>query len=340
MEAVETSTGASHAAPGYGYDPETLVLLGLSRLDGIGFKTLRRIGGREGIRHLIGLKDVPAFDQAIAEAGGRFSLATAGGDWSDLRQNLWRLGMELASALAERRVGIAFEGDPHYPASLNDIASGSRPRWLFYKGDLTLLEQACTTIVGTRDPTPAGEFLARYAVGCAQELGTPVVSGLARGIDRVVHEWCLTVRLPTISVMGTGILSVYPAKHSGLGEEIVKAGGLLITEYLPDQEPSAENFIRRNLLQAAFGRTVIPAEFARKSGTAHTVRFAQDLGRPVYSLSTAGAARAADAGDGDQHFVIPRDHGLFTDALRKAVESGERPGKSEPMQYGFAFGGD
>ena len=66
-----------------------------------------------------------------------------------------------------------------------------------------------------RDPHPrqSGEFLAKYTVSCAKEVEAPVVSGLAYGIDRLVHEWCLRVSHRTISVLGTGILAPYPAKH-------------------------------------------------------------------------------------------------------------------------------
>ena len=146
-----------------------------------------------------------------------------------------------------------------------------------------------------------------------------MISGLAYGIDRIVHEWCLNVGIPTVSILGTGILATYPAKHSGLADQIIAAGGLLVSEYMPQQGPSAENFVWRNRLQAALGRAVIPAEWAKKSGTAHTVRFARKLGRPVFGMSLTGVARAPDAGDSDRHFEIPRDHAMFAEALSSAL---------------------
>ncbi|WP_158930001.1 DNA-processing protein DprA [Acidisphaera sp. S103] len=337
---ARAAAGSSYAVPNvmrHGFDPEVMALLGLSRFDGIGFKTLRRLGGRDDIRRLLELRDALEFDRAISNAGGKFSLVAAGGDWSALRHNIWRRATELASELAALNVGCLFEGDRNYPQALLDIPARSRPHWIFYRGDLSLLDQACLTIVGTREPSDGGEFLARYAVGCARVLGAPVISGLARGIDKVVHEWCLKLRLPTVSVMGTGILSIYPAKHAGLGDEILKAGGLLLSEYLPDQGVSAENFVQRNRLQAALGRAVIPAEWASKSGTAHTVRFARDLERPVFSISLSGVLRTPDAGEGDKHFSLPHDHEAFMQSLNMATEVG-RPAAPEPTQYGFTFG--
>jgi len=320
------------------FDAEIMALLGLSRFDGIGFKSLYRLGGREGIRRLLESKDVAAFDKAIAEAGAKFSVAAAGGDWAALLHNIRRHGTALAGDLTALGVGCAFEGDRCYPKAFADISSTTRPRWIFWRGDLSLLDRACLTIVGTREHSDAGEWLARYAVACAKEIDAPVISGLARGIDRIAHEWCLRLQLATISVMGTGILTVYPAKHAGLGEEIVQAGGLLLTEYLPDQAPSAENFVRRNQLQAALGRAVVPAEWAKKSGTAHTVRYARELLRPVFSVSLSGSLRASDAGDGDRHFAVPRDHAAFMDTLKAAVESRGRPVVPASVQFGFSFG--
>jgi DNA processing protein len=211
-----------------------------------------------------------------------------------------------------------------------------RPLWLFYRGDIGLLNRACVTVVGTRNPSDTGEFLARYAVSCAREFATPVVSGLAHGVDRIVHEWCLRIGLPTISVMGTGILNTYPVKHTGLSDKIVETGGLLLSEYLPEQGPSAQNFVWRNRLQAALGRVVIPAEWARKSGTAHTVRFSRKFKRPVFSLSPSGAPRAPDAGEGDTHFDLPRDHTRFLDAMASAINT--NPDSIGPITQTDLFG--
>jgi DNA protecting protein DprA len=332
------SSCASISPSKQAFDAEIMALLGLSRFEGIGFKSLYRLGGRERIRSLLESKDVAAFDKAIADAGGKFSVAAAGGDWAALRHNIWRHGTALAGELNALGVGCAFEGDRCYPKAFADISPAMRPHWIFWRGDLSLLDRACLTIVGTREQSDAGEWLARYAVACAKELNAPVISGLARGIDRTVHDWCLRLQLATVSVMGTGILTVYPAKHAGLGEEIVQAGGLLLTEYLPDQGPSAENFVRRNQLQAALGRAVVPAEWAKKSGTAHTVRYARDLSRAVFSVSLSGLRRAPDAGDGDRHFAVPRDHIGFVDALRAAVEKDGRPVVPTAVQFGFSFG--
>src|SRR5262249_53285041 len=85
--------------------------------------------------------------------------------------------------------------------------------------------------------------------------------------------------------------------------------------------PSAQNFVWRNRIQAALGRVIIPAEWARKSGTAHTVRFARKFKRPVFSVSQYGVPRATDAGEGDTHFELPHDHARFMEMMQAAINT-------------------
>jgi DNA recombination-mediator protein A len=103
--------------------------------------------------------------------------------------------------LVERKIRFLFRDDAKFPRQVAEMPEAIRPDWLFVAGNLELLDRPSLAIVGTRDPSPNGEFLSRYAVSCAQMLDAPVVSGLAQGIDRIVHEWCLQVSLPTVSIL-------------------------------------------------------------------------------------------------------------------------------------------
>jgi DNA protecting protein DprA len=304
-----------------GYPTEAITFLGISRLHGVSFQTMMRLGGRDSIRAILEAGDVRVFERSIVEAGGRFQGSALPPDWTALCHLIWQRGIETASKLIDAGVQFCFHGEPDFPRALANLPQTYRPLWLFYRGDIGLLDRPCVTVVGTREPTDAGEFLARYTVSCALEFATPIVSGLAHGIDRIVHEWCLHINLPTISVLGTGMLNTYPVRHTGLGNRIIETGGLLLSEYLPDQGPSAQNFVWRNRLQAALGRIVIPAEWARKSGTAHTVRFARKFKRQVFSISASGVPRKPEAGEGDAHFDLPHDHTRFLDAMASAINA-------------------
>jgi hypothetical protein len=65
-------------------------------------------------------------------------------------------------------------------------------------------------LVGTRKPTPDGLFLADFASACLHDMRTATVSGLAEGIDTRVHAQSLRFKIPTIAVLGTGVLQDFP----------------------------------------------------------------------------------------------------------------------------------
>jgi predicted Rossmann fold nucleotide-binding protein DprA/Smf involved in DNA uptake len=196
-----------------GYDREAITFLGLSRLKGIGFQTLFTLDGRAGISRLIDGRNV-------AEIAGRVEQPMSAGkatpSWDEFSHKIWTLGQEMADKLVEQRVHFLFTSDPRFPTRLAGLPEDLRPKWLFVAGDLSLLERPALAIVGTRGPTKIGEFLAQYAVSAAKEVDAPVVSGLAEGIDRIVHEWCLNISLPTVSVLGNGHPCALPreAQHT------------------------------------------------------------------------------------------------------------------------------
>jgi DNA protecting protein DprA len=303
-----------------GYDAETVAFLGISTLPGVGFRYLRRIGGRAGLRSLLENGDPRSFGSAIDLP------------WERLRQQIWDEGKRLAGRLSQQQVRLAFEGDKAYPTHLRALSEGTRPCWVFMRGNPEVLDTASVAVVGTREPSPEGIFIAQYAVTMAQALNVVVLSGLARGIDGTAHEWALRRGCATISVLGTGILRPYPSNHRDLGDRIVSSGGLLISEYLPDDGPQRDRFVARNRIQAALSHAVVAAEWGAISGTAHTVRYARELRRPVYGIRLAGQDNANGAGVPDREFVIPLDETQLYQSLQKATASGCLEGMDQSVQ--------
>ena len=69
-------------------------------------------------------------------------------------------------------------GESEYPAPLLDLPQP--PRTLWYIGDLSILQQPCVAIVGTRKCTPYGERMAREIASALARAGACVISGMAR----------------------------------------------------------------------------------------------------------------------------------------------------------------
>lgn len=141
-----------------------------------------------------------------------------------------------------------------------------------------------TSVVGARACTPYGrEQARRFGKGFAFA-GEILVSGAARGIDRIAMEGALDAEGPTIAVLGSGLDRPYPKDSISLLGRILKQGGAVISEFPFGTEPKPGNFPRRNRLIAALGRATLVIQATTKSGTMNTVDWALGLGREVFAL--------------------------------------------------------
>jgi DNA processing protein len=111
-----------------------------------------------------------------------------------------------------------------------------------------------------------------------------LVSGLARGIDSEVHRAALRAHLPTVAIIGSGLDALYPPENRKLAQEIVEAGGLLLSEQDLAAPAKGFHFLRRNRLLAAWSRCTCVIEAPARSGTLNTARWARDLDRLVFAV--------------------------------------------------------
>ena len=151
------------------------------------------------------------------------------------------------------------------------------PIILFYKGDINLLKNINfsnnISIVGTRKCTYYGaEATDRIIKGLPKDI--VIISGLARGIDRLAHTKAMEYGLKTIAVLGSGIDYVYPSSNKDVYEAIIKNGGLILSEYPLSTPPSPEKFVFRNRIVAALSNYLLVVEAFNMSGTSTTVNYA------------------------------------------------------------------
>ncbi|WP_263261892.1 DNA-processing protein DprA [Pseudomonas sp. RIT-PI-S] len=257
---------------------ERVAFLGLCLVKGVGFWSLRKIA-TEGR----GFKEVL---RAPSELGIQKHLDAAGYRGDSGQEELWSAGLALARILTGEGIRLIFKDEPEFPSKLRSIHDA--PEWIFIQGSQENLQTPSVAIVGTRKPSDDGLFLTRYILAALAGLPCSTVSGLAVGIDQAAHAESIRYKLPTIAVLGTGILQDYPKGSELMRTEILRAGGTIISEYLPSQSYSAENFVRRNRLQAALCDVLVPTQWDIKSGTAHTVRFAFKYGKSIVNLCLPG----------------------------------------------------
>jgi DNA processing protein len=159
------------------------------------------------------------------------------------------------------------------------------PKGLFSLGDLkTALDGPTLAVVGSRKVTPYGRQVTDKLVREAAKQGITIISGLALGVDALAHQAALAEHGKTIAVLPSGLDKIYPASHRGLAEDILRAGGALITEYSAGTEPYPANFVARNRIVSGLADAVLITEAAVKSGTLHTANFALEQGKTVMAV--------------------------------------------------------
>ena len=143
------------------------------------------------------------------------------------------------------------------------------------------LNEKAVAVVGTREPIDYGARVAENLGYVLGRDGYTVVSGLAHGCDRYGHTGCLQAKGKTAAVMAGGLDKIYPAQHKELADEIVRAGGCLLSEYPAGTKAVPGNFVERDRLQSGLSEGIIVVETDVRGGTWHTIAYAREYGRRI-----------------------------------------------------------
>jgi len=168
-----------------------------------------------------------------------------------------------------------------YPQRLKEIFDP--PMILYYKGNIDLLKHDSIAIVGSRACTRYGAEQTKIFSRALSKVGFVIVSGLAEGIDAIAQRECVESGGKTIVVLAGRINDIYPDINKPLAEQILKKDGLIICENLPNLMPRY-GFVQRNRIIAGLSLGVFVPEAGEKSGSLHTVEFANDNGRHIFAL--------------------------------------------------------
>lgn len=172
--------------------------------------------------------------------------------------------------------------DNEYPEALRYLFDP--PILLYIKGEFNQKDGFSLSIVGTRKPTSYGKLVVESLIREIKDYKFTIISGLAYGIDTLVHENAIKNNLKTIAVLGNGIGVYYPAVNKTLQEKIPLEGGCLISEFCYFRRPDKLTFPRRNRIIAALSLATIVVEADIKSGALITANFAVEMGKEVFAV--------------------------------------------------------
>lgn len=169
--------------------------------------------------------------------------------------------------------------DDCFPKRLQQIPNP--PYCLFYQGDLEVLQEQTTAMVGSRELNRISRRLIQHYRSLIEE--TVSVSGGALGIDGLVHEHALRNKRPTVAVLGAGFNYLYPSDNQVMLQTIPQTG-VLLSEYAPNTPIRKFQFLERNRLVAGLGDVLVVVQARRKSGTMNTVGHALEQGKTVFAV--------------------------------------------------------
>lgn len=195
---------------------------------------------------------------------------------------LWQRKQEpkrLWEELEKRKIRFAPFFSKEYPERLKNIPDA--PYALFFRGEPEKMPERLVAVIGARECSSYGSFLAEHIGRKLAQKGTGVVSGLARGIDGITQKAAVLAGGFTAGVLGCGVDVCYPAENRSLYESCAKQG-LLVSEYPPGTRPLAWRFPPRNRLISGLSDAVVVVEAREKSGTFITVDMALEQGREIF----------------------------------------------------------
>lgn len=195
--------------------------------------------------------------------------------------------------IKEKGINYTVYGEDDYPKHLYNIPDP--PLVVYYKGSLPKGESLRVAVIGARDCTEYGKYI-------ASELGRELalhnialISGMARGIDGISQMESIKSNGETYAVLGSGVDVCYPKENSRLYEYLCSHSNAgVLSEYAPQTEARSALFPPRNRIISGLSDVIVVIEARLKSGTLITVDMALEQGKEVYAVPGRITDRLSD----------------------------------------------
>lgn len=195
------------------------------------------------------------------------------------------------SEMREEGIQLVTVADADYPERLKNIPDP--PFALFVKGRLPDDGLPAIAVIGARECSEYGRFVARELGAALGRHGVVVVSGMAKGIDGISQQAALEAGGFSVGVLGSGVDVCYPARNRSLYSSLLRDGAVLSA--YPNGTPARpRNFPPRNRIVSGLADAVVVVEARARSGTLITVDMALEQGREVYVVPGRVTDRLSD----------------------------------------------
>jgi len=169
--------------------------------------------------------------------------------------------------------------DAEYPSQLKEI--GDPPSVLFIKGNLSLLNHVIA-IIGTRHSSELGNKIAER-VGSYFADYFSICNGLVEGIDEHSIYVGSKVLSNVVGIISGGLCynETCSSHHIQVINDVLEAGGLIISEYYPRQKEDMYSGSKASRIQAGLSHGLILVQSKIDGGSKYTLAKFAKLGRPI-----------------------------------------------------------
>ena len=212
-------------------------------------------------------------------------------------------------ALQKDHIRMTMVHAPEYPLKLKQIPNP--PFCLYFRGRLPEEELPAIAVIGARQCSEYGRYIAQELGKCMGENQIQVISGMAAGIDGISQSAAIQAGGTSFGVLGCGVDVCYPKSNRELYEDLIRSGGIL-SSYPPGTQPLKQLFPPRNRIVSGLSDVLVVIEARQKSGTSITVEMALEQGKDIYAVPGRVTDRLSDGcnkmlREGAYVFLSPED---------------------------------
>ena len=177
------------------------------------------------------------------------------------------------------------------------------PKTMYAYGNIELLNKKSLAVAGARKANISSKNWVKQAIADLPK-DWVVTSGLALGTDAIAHQSAIENNIKTIAVLPSGINNITPKTNIPIAKNIISHDGLLLSEYPAKQGiKSNKQYIDRNKIIIDISNSLLVPEFEIKSGTRHTVDFAQKQNKIIIIKD--------DSFSGNQYIISNKNYRTF-----------------------------
>jgi len=208
-----------------------------------------------GLLGMSGLHISQCLDMPATEADRIAQLLTRGGS----------IALELEQ-LSAAGIWCVTRADELYPTRIRDTLKHQAPPVLFGAGEASILDRSAIGIVGSRNIDDAGaDFARRLGELCARS-SVAVVSGGARGTDRIAMQGALDAGGFAVGILADSLTRTI--RQPDVRNFIAEGHLILLTPYRPDNGFSIGAAMGRNkVIYGASDFSVVVSSEVKKGGT-------------------------------------------------------------------------